>query len=277
MTHPALMADHPGWTTAPDGARVRLLATDSGLWLAASTSHDGLSVTNLVGGDEVKTIAQVTEADELPAHLPAALAAPLAGLGPVVRVPTPWLWEAISTAILRQVVRAAQARKVYRAWCSTHGTVVDTPYGPLATVPGPEKVLALAEQDFRAVGAAFHRSALRAAASAYLEHVDRWRGLPAVSLAVALTTVPRIGPWTASAASVDHHGDFAVYPHHDLAVRTWAARIAPAHSWPATDKAFGSAWRRLADDDRQLHALTLYTLTWGNIHADHRTPGGARP
>ncbi len=276
MTHLALMTDHPGWIHGPDGSHTRLLDTGTGLWLAAATPHD-LAVTSLTGSDELKPAVLTTEADELPTGLPPLLAGPLAALGTVRRMPTPWLWEAISTAILRQVVRAAQARKIYRLWCTRYGTVRDTAYGQLAAVPGPETVLALADEQFKAVGAAFHRTALQAAADAYLTHADRWRDLRPARLAMELTGVPRIGPWTAATAAADFHGDFAVYPHHDLAVRTWAARIAPAHPWPRTEREFGTAWRRMAADDLQLHALTAYTLTWGTIHADHRRSGGARP
>lgn len=276
MTQAVLMTDHPGWTHAPDGTRVRLLATGTGLWLAAFTRHDGLVVTSLSGDDCFKPTAFATEPDELPTGLPPVLGGPLVGLGTVLRMPTPWLWEAISTAILRQVVRAAQARKIYGAWCEKYGAVVETAHGPLATVPDPETVLALAEADFKSVGAAFHRTALQAAAVAYLKHADGWRNLGATDLQAALTCVPRIGRWTASAAAADYTGDFAVYPYQDLAVRTWARRAAPAHPWPGTEREFGAAWRQLADDDRQLHSLTAYTLTWGTVHAD-RTPGGARP
>ena len=276
MTHAVLMTDHPGWTLAPDGARVRLMATGTGRWLAVFTPQDGLAVMNLSGDDSLKPTATVTEAAELPAGLPPLLAALLTGLGTVVRMPTVWLWEAISTAILRQVVLAAQARKIHRAWCEKYGTIVDTAYGPLATVPGPETVLALSEADFKAVGAAFHRTALQAAAAAYLQHAGGWQNLTATDLRAALTLVPRIGWWTASAAAADHTGDFTVYPHHDLAVRTWARRAAPEHPWPDTEREFDATWQRLAGGDRQLHALTTYTLTWGTVHAD-RTSGGTRP
>ncbi|MFJ8731235.1 hypothetical protein [Streptomyces bauhiniae] len=48
-------------------------------------------------------------------------------------------------------------------------------------------------------------------------------------MATALTGIPRIGPWTAAAA--DYTGDFSVYPHDDLAVRTWA-EDRPTYPWP---------------------------------------------
>ncbi|WP_439681824.1 hypothetical protein [Embleya sp. MST-111070] len=265
--------DHPAWTTDPTGARVRLLDTGSGLWLATFDPGEGLRLDVVTGEDDPKPAVTVTEPDELPA-VPKPLNTALKNLGTVVRIPNPSLWEAISTAILRQVVRAAQARRIHHAWCTTHGPAVETTAGRLSTAPGPETVLALSEDAFKNVGALFHRTALQAAAHAYLQHGDRWRALPAGALVEALDEVPRIGPWTAAAAAADFTGDFSIYPHHDLAVRTWARRIAPDHPWPATEKEFGTHWRRWARNDRQLHALTLFTLTWGTSHADQRQYGG---
>ena len=280
MTPSILTTDHPAWTAVTNGSRARLMDTDSGLWAASYTSAEGLTLTSLDHLDptsaDAPTIA-TTQAHELPARLPRHLGTPLTALGTVIRVANPSLWDALSTAILRQVIRAPQARKVYRAWCSTHGTTVNTPYGQLSVVPEPKTVLGLADDDFTSVGAAFHRTALQAAAAAYLEHAEHWQSLDAEQLATALTAILRIGPWTAAAAASDFTGDFSVYPHHDLAVRTWARRIAPAHTWPDTEKAFGAAWRRMASTPRQLHALTLFTLTWGTKHVDTQHDGGTAP
>lgn len=278
MTAVALTTDHPAWITTPDGTRTRLLDTGTGLWVAGFSPRDGLDLENIAGDDETKPAIAVTGADELPARLPAALRAPLAALGTVRRIPNPSLWDAISTAILRQVVRAAQARKIHRAWSARYGTTVATAHGPLSTVPGPEAVLALTDEDFTSVGAAFHRTALQAAATAYLARAAHWATLPPERLATALHDVPRIGPWTAAAATSDRTGDFSLYPHHDLAVRTWARRIAPEHPWPATEKTFGAVWRGWAGDDaRHLHALTLFTLTWGTSHVEAPQHGGTAP
>lgn len=126
MTSVALTTDHPAWTTTPGGTLARLMATDSGMWLASFTRPDGLTLNNVTGTDDTKPTTAITGADELPAGLPSHLGHPLAALGVVMRVPNPSLWDAINTAILRQVVRAAQARKVYRAWCQTHGTTLVT-------------------------------------------------------------------------------------------------------------------------------------------------------
>ncbi|MEU7261011.1 hypothetical protein AB0B21_35200 [Streptomyces rimosus] len=136
-------------------------------------------------------------------------------------------------------------------------------------------MLRLNDQQFAQVGTAFHRTALRAAAAAYRAHHHTWEHLSPDDLVKALREVPRIGPWTAAAAAANYCGDFAVYPHGDLAVRTWARRVAPDHPFPDGERAFNAYWRRLANEDRtHLHALTLLTLTWGS-HVRTAQPGDA--
>ncbi|WP_240634105.1 MULTISPECIES: hypothetical protein [Streptomyces] len=163
-------------------------------------------------------------------------------------------------------MRADQARKLYRAWCRAFGTDVDGPFGELAVAPTHTEVLTLADEEFAGVGAKFHHTALHAAATHYQQHHSTWERMDAAHLVTALTGIPRIGPWTAAAAAADFTGDFSIYPHDDLSVRTWAAQIAPAHPWPdKKDKAFGPLWTGWAGTDRTaLHTLTLSTLTWGS-------------
>ncbi|MFD0279268.1 hypothetical protein ACFVHB_35975 [Kitasatospora sp. NPDC127111] len=273
-----LTTDHPAWQQQPDATLLRPLRTAGGMWLARF-GPDGLDLACVDGTEDDKPAAVLTVPDHLPATVPAALGNGLRALGPSRRVANPWLWDAITTAILRQVVRADQARKLYRTWCATYGTPLDGPYRPVHLAPGPAEVLDLADEQFATVGTKFHRTALRAAAAAYLEHADTWRRLAPAALVNALLAVERIGPWTAAAAAADYTGDFAVYPHTDLAVRTWAARIAPDHPWPTADKPkktealFGAHWHHLADHGRHLHTLTLSTLTWG-AHARTDQHGG---
>ncbi|MCX5064200.1 hypothetical protein OG895_43840 [Streptomyces sp. NBC_00201] len=259
-----LTTDHPAWQTYEDGTRARAVRTASGIW---TVSHDrnGLHLTCVDGTEDAKPEFVSTDPAHLPPAAPAALSGGLAELGVTQRLANPWLWDAITTAILRQVVRADQARKVYRTWCTTYGTTVDGPHGKLAVAPTPAAVLNLADEQFAAVGAKFHHSALQAAATEYERIHREWECLHADALALELTRISRIGRWTAAAAATDFTGDFSVYPHDDLAVRTWAAKIAPAYAWPdKKDKAFGPLWTGWAGNDRTaLHTLTLATLTWG--------------
>jgi DNA-3-methyladenine glycosylase II len=124
----------------------------------------------------------------------------------------------------------------------------------------------LSDQQFARTGLTFKRHTLRAAAEAYLAHGPRWRELRPSELVAQLQQVPRIGPWTAGAVVADFTNDFTCYPYADLAVRTWARRASPSCPWPGNERAFGQLWRRLAGD--QLASLTLFTLAWGNQHAD---------
>ncbi|MFB9505180.1 hypothetical protein ACFFS2_08005 [Streptomyces aurantiacus] len=220
-----------------------------------------------------------TDPARLPDAAPAALRDVLNQLGATQRLANPSLWDAITTAILRQVVRADQARKLYRTWCGAYGKTVDGPFGALAVSPTAGEVLALAEHRFADIGARFHRPTLQAAAATYERHHAEWEQLDVGDLVSALISIPRIGPWTAAAAAADYTGDFSIYPHDDLAVRTWAAKIAPAHPWPdKKDKSFGPMWTGWADTDRTaLHSLTLSTLTWGaHARADLEDPCGSQ-
>ncbi|GAA2463036.1 DNA glycosylase family protein [Streptomyces lavendulocolor] len=270
MNTTVLTTDHPAWIETTDGQRVRLVRSGPGLWLA-SWGHDELQLRCVEGSEDVKPLSLTTDPGTLPDSVPDELRLGLHQLGPTQRLANPWLWDAMVTAILRQVVRAGQARRLYRTWCATYGTTVQTTDGAFAVTPDARQVLALEDDAFAAVGAKFHRTALQAAARAYLEHEAAWVQLAPADLVPALINIPRVGPWTAAAAASDFTGDFTLYPHADLAVRTWAARIAPAYAWPESEKEFNQRWRRMAGpSDQHLHTLTLTTLTWG-AHA--RTTG----
>jgi DNA-3-methyladenine glycosylase II len=271
-----LTTDHPAWYEAENGARTRAVRAGSGVWVV-TLDRDGLDMTCVHGDEDRKPALAFTDPAALPAAVPAALRDGLSALGATHRLTNPWLWDAITTAILRQVVRAEQARKLYRKWCEHYGTVVEGPHGKLTVAPTPEQVLELADHQFADIGAKFHRSALQAAAENYEKHGLHWLDMNVDDLTAALVNIPRIGPWTAAAAACDYTGDFSIYPHDDLAVRTWAARIAPSYPWPGKkDKGFGPLWTGWAGTDRTaLHTLTLSTLTWGShARADLEDPCG---
>jgi DNA-3-methyladenine glycosylase II len=269
MTTPTtLLTDHPGWIISPDGATGRLVTSE---WQTCWLSWDGtaLARTSLDGGTApAKDTVAVRPAD-LPPAAPRALTGALAELGSVQRLRSPTLWEAITSGLLRRIIRAPQARALYQRWAAAYGTAHSTPAGKVHAVPDPHAVLELSPEHFAAVGAALHRKALPAAAAAYLEQGDVWAKLPATELVTALQEVSGIGPWTAACAAADFTGDYSVYPHDDLAVRTWAAKAAPSLLFPDSPKEFAAQWRRWAPDRHALHALTTYTLAWG-IHARPR-------
>jgi hypothetical protein len=274
MNRMTLAVDHLAWQPQPGGYR-RVVRSGAGIW--SVTLDDGhLGITCVSGGRDREPRLTRTCPTELPAAVPAALTSALQGLGVVHRLPNPWLWDAITTAVLRQVVRAAQARRLYQRWCETHGHRVNTDHGELVTAPDPQTVLSLTDSELATAGAAFHAGALRAAAAAYLEHHDVWETATPQDLVQALLTVPRIGPWTARAAAADYTGDFSIYPHDDLAVRTWARHAAPDVAWPSSARSFERTWTSLTTTTQELHTLTALTLTWGNhapiTHEPHPTP-----
>ncbi|MFJ3164245.1 DNA glycosylase family protein [Streptomyces kanasensis] len=261
-----LTTDHPAWMRGDDGVLARAVRTEGGTWVAVF-GQAGLSLACTGGTEDVKPQVVTTDPATLPRSIPEELRVELAGLGPVVRLANPSLWDAVTTAVLRQIVRAEQARALYGRWCRTYGTAVVAGGRTRYLVPTPGQVLNLGDEEFVAVGAKLHRPKLRSAAEAILRHEEDWAQLAPVELATALMAISGIGPWTAHAAAADYSGDFSVYPHSDLAVRTWAARIAPSQDWPLDDKSgrsFEKRWRHLAGPaPADLHTLTLATLTWG--------------
>ncbi|MFC4009618.1 hypothetical protein ACFOY2_20495 [Nonomuraea purpurea] len=259
------MLDHPSWNLHPQPTRA--MRTPTAIWLIkATTTYDPILLHGEGAAPRLEIYDPATLA-ELP--LPAGLAHSLQGLNPIRRVTNADLWDALATAIIRQVIRAAQARTLYRALLDARGQPVDQAYLP----PTAEQILAMTDQEFADLGMAFKHRPLQAAADAYLRHRDEWAAMPADALVKALQSVPRIGPWTAGAAVADHTGDFSLYPYDDLAVRTWARRADPASAWPHDELAFAARWRELAGP--HLSTLTALTLSWGDhhVHQHHVHPG----
>ncbi|MCI4064514.1 hypothetical protein MRQ36_18680 [Micromonospora sp. R77] len=189
----------------------------------------------------------------------------LGALGAVARVRNPSLWDALATAVVRQVIRAGQARKLYREFSDRFGPRVALSDGTdIHAFPSAERVLTLSDADFTESGMAFKAKPLRRAARAFLAEGTNWATLDPRVLVKELQTVPGIGPWSAGAAVADWSNDWTLYPYGDLAVRTWARRADPTGSWPTDEPAFARAWRRVTGD--QLGTYTLLTLAFGCHH-----------
>ena len=260
-----VMTEHPAWLPAAACRQRVLVVPDGGRWLA--TVRGGtLALDGLAHGAAKPVLDVFTHSDGVLREVP-ELATALAKLGSVVRFRNADLWDAIGTAIIRQVIRATQSKKLYRAFCEAYGERVELPYGGMyALFPTPEIVLSLSDEQFASTGMAFKRSALRNAATAYLEQGVKWRELSPGDLTDELQSVSRIGPWTAHAAVADWSNVWSLYPYADLAVRAWATRAAPSHDWPSDEPTFGRVWRALAGE--HLSSLTLLTLAWGSQHGD---------
>src|SRR5215217_2803063 len=105
-----VMTEHPAWLPMAGGRQRVLAAVDGGRWLATADGRT-LALTALTPGAR-----PVRDAFTLPSGVLTAvpeLASALAGLGPVVRLRNADLWDAIGTAIIRQVIRAGQSKKLY--------------------------------------------------------------------------------------------------------------------------------------------------------------------
>ncbi|RAY10664.1 hypothetical protein DPM19_34480 [Actinomadura craniellae] len=101
MARPAFtMTEQAAWHATPDGTVGALEMPDGGRWLV-TVRPDGPEVRPLrpAGSELVLDVI-------LPFDVP-ALGGALAELGPVSRFRNPNLWDALGTAIIRQVIRAA--------------------------------------------------------------------------------------------------------------------------------------------------------------------------
>ena len=260
-----VMTEHPAWRITEQGGYRVFALPDGGQWLVTTQGGELLSRPLVAGSDQPQLdVFRLPESamSEAPELLEA-----LTSLGTVARFRTPDLWEAIATAIIRQVIRAAHAKRLYRDFCATYGQRISyLNGGGYSLFPAAETVLDLADEQFAGVGLTFKRGPLRAAAETYLKHGAHWHELPTGALAQELQQVPRIGAWTAGTAVADFANDFTHYPYADLAVRTWAKRVAPSYRWPDNEQSFGQLWRALAGD--HLASLTLLTLAWGSHYGD---------
>jgi len=266
QTFDFVMTEHAAWLPGEQGSQRVFTCAGGGRWLAVAQGTT-LTLDRLTPEPADQPAVDVFTLPN--GLLPAVpeLRNALNGLGLVVRFRNADLWDAIGTAIIRQVIRAAQSKKLYRAFCAAYGERVALPNGgTYALFPAPEIVLGLSDDQFASIGMAFKCSPLRNAATAYLEHGEKWRELTPLSLASELQSVPRIGPWTAHAAVADWSNDWSLYPYADLAVRTWAERAAPSYVWPDDEPSFGSTWQALAGE--HLSSLTLLTFAWGSQHGD---------
>ena len=254
-----VMTDHPSWLVADDDSTYRAVRNRDAVWVLTVSRAAGRLA---VGARRVIGNAGEPKLDIVdPACLTGAktMVSGLRQLGTVARWRNPDLWDALATSIVRQVIRAGQARKLYRAFCRAHGEPVETGLGTTWLFPSPTAVLDLPASEFAALGLAFKARPLHAAAEAYLEYGEKWAELDPRALLAELQTVPRIGPWTAGATVAD------------LAVRTWAKNLSPTRTWPDSETEFADAWARLAGD--QLSEWTLLALAWGVHHAN--TTGAA--
>jgi DNA-3-methyladenine glycosylase II len=158
----SVMTDHPAWTQ--DGGQALVRALPAGGHALVRT--DGRTLTWCC----TQAAASAPEPGVFTLPGPAARDVPelgpaLGSLGAVARFANPSLWDAIGTAIIRQVVRAAQARAQYQALCAAHGTPVRCGAREGWLFPSPQTVLSLGDAALTAEGTA-ERAAILAGLTA---------------------------------------------------------------------------------------------------------------
>ncbi|MCQ8835463.1 hypothetical protein [Streptomyces malaysiensis] len=271
MAHASLCTDHPGWTDT-ESRCYRLLSNEQGgTWLA---SWDGQALDFMpMAGDGSLPDLTYTHHHQLPPAVPHQLADALAPLGTIVRISNPSLWDALCVAILRQrQLPPGASRRLYHRWCTLYGPVFESPYGALHLTPTPKRMLGLPDHTFHRAKIATLQASLRSAAHAYLLHATAWRQLEGHALVTALSDIHKVDSWTAAVAAADYLGDFALYPHHDLTLRTLAHRAAPDASLPVAEEPFAHQWTAWTATSSQLRTLTLATLAFGSHASTVPTP-----
>ncbi|MEV7092846.1 hypothetical protein AB0M80_08350 [Amycolatopsis sp. NPDC051045] len=262
-----MMLDHPGWLSEDNGRARRVLRSSGSVWSVICTPEAAggylVDLVRLAGDTDVAPIIDTINPLTLVGDV--AVCEPLRAAGPVARVRTSDVWEALGTAVTRQVVRAATARQKYRAFCEAYGERYETAAGPAWLFPSPETVLALSDDEFDVLRMKFFRDGLRSAAEASLKAADDWAGMTGEQLVAAVQSIRRSGPWTAGVTVADVTNDYSLYPFADLAVRTWAGKLAPSVDWPKPEPEFGRLWQAMAG--AQLSEWTLLTLAWGVRYA----------
>jgi len=259
-----LMIEHPAWQTL-NGEQTRVFTgSKAEKWLVHGRGKD-LTMT------PIGKTRNPLETDNF-SCIPTSLATTAPGfLAPfqkavlVRRFPNPSLWDAIGTAIVRQVIRASQAKKLYRLFCANYGEQVTLPDGEERGVfPDATETLPLSNEASARTGMTFKRRPLRQAAEEFLEHGAIWEKLPPPDLKLALCQGKGIGNWTAGAAVADYTNDWSLYPYADRAVHIWTARVTPTLHWPSTKNEFATPWEAFCGP--HLSSMTSCTLAWGNQH-----------
>lgn len=174
-----------------------------------------------------------------------------------IRWATHDLWEGVTAAIVRQVIRAPQARLLYQRLCTLRASQDYAGVLP----PSPASILEMPAADFFAQGLRFQYPKLLAAARS-------WPHLTALNLADdpeslrrELQRVPGLGPWSIQIILADVTNDFSHYPHDDSAIRTAAQNCWPAETFPTDGEQFRKAWRSFCGS--ALSSMTIHALAFG--------------
>ena len=145
-------------------------------------------------------------------------------LGPLIRR-LPWLrvrrcpdpWEAFAWAVTEQLIESREAARIQRRIVRRWGTVLRGPVGarPLADVPGPEVVAALAPAELVACDLAPKRALALVKAAREIASGRCDPGDPGDDR--RLLAISEIGPWTMQCLALKGRGDLDSLPAGDVA------------------------------------------------------------
>lgn len=157
----------------------------------------------------------------------------------IYRIQCPNLWNCIGTNIIRQVIRASQAKNMYRTFSEHVGERIILTGGiRYHLFPSPQKVLETPDSTYQRMGMSFKIDALKNAARFILEHADKLKKIQAPDLLDELMKIRRVGSWTARATVADYTNELATYPYGDAAIRFYAREALPRHEWPKEEVSF---------------------------------------
>ena len=145
-------------------------------------------------------------------------------LGPLIRR-LPWLrvrrcpspWEAFAWAVTEQLIESREAARIQRRMVQRWGTALNGPAGarPLADVPGPEVVAALAPAELVACELAPKRALALVKAAREIASGRCDPGDPGDDR--RLLAISEIGPWTIQCLALRGRGDLDSLPAGDVA------------------------------------------------------------
>jgi DNA-3-methyladenine glycosylase II len=236
----------------------RVLSHGRTTWTISASYDESFGHWHLQLGDTEPVSTQLSSfsTSDLGIDTPEPIRKRLVRLDGLQRLGAGSSWEALGTAVIRQVIRAGQARRVWHQLATILAQPGDTGRG----FPTTERFLAATDAELGAAGLGFKARTLRTVAEACRSEHHRWDRLDPIELHDAWLELPGIGPWTAGTAIADLRNAWRLYPHDDLAVRTWASRAFPELAIPAEPRAFLRMWTDWAGP--ALGTLTVLTLGW---------------
>ncbi|HJQ01756.1 MAG TPA: hypothetical protein VJ851_09155 [Jatrophihabitans sp.] len=258
MNSAPVMVDSPSWSYRDGLHAERIFAHGTNRCVIRAAYDHEVGYWRLQPGLAASAEAQLASfaIAELGEDTPRTIRQNLARLDGLNRLGAGCYWEALGTAVIRQVIRAGQARRVWQRLAAA----LAPPGGAAGGFPTVERFLAAGDAELADAGLGFKARTLRTVAEACLAEPRYWDRLDPVQLHDAWLALPGIGPWSAGAAIADLRHAWQLYPHDDLAVRTWAARAFPELAIPADARSFLRCWTNWGGE--AIGTLTLLTLGW---------------